>query len=162
MNIPGIPGGMQLYDGATGKIVPDVGALAFKFINKPSGLFAGNGANGRMTGSPNDIPYFVGKALCDALQVTACMPEIWAQNGVKIPNWDPRQMIRLLNTGDRLEYVRAVLMGVSCIYLGPKDKVTKARSGVFTPGSGAIKSNDELKIEYDGKLEAVHTSAVGV
>lgn len=160
MNIPGIPGGMQLYDGATGKIVPDVGALAFKFINKPSGLFAGNGANGRMTGSPNDIPYFVGKALCDALQVTACMPEIWAQNGVKIPNWDPRQMIRLLNTGDRLEYVRAVLMGVSCIYLGPKDKVTKARSGVFTPGSGAIKSNDELKIEYDGKLEAVHTSAV--
>ena len=160
MNIPGIPGDMQLYDGATGKIVPDVGALAFKFINKPSGLFAGNGANGRMTGSPNDIPYFVGKALCDALQVTACMPEIWAQNGVKIPNWDPPQMIRLLNTGDRLEYVRAVLMGVSCIYLGPKDKVTKARSGVFTPGSGAIKSNDELKIEYDGKLEAVHTSAV--
>ena len=160
MKIPGIPGGMQLYDGATGKTVPVGGALAAKLINKPSGLFAGNGANGRMTGSPNDIPYFVGKALCDALQVTACMPEIWAQNGVKIPNWDPRQMIRLLNTGDRLEYVRAVLMGVSCIYLGPKDKVTKARSGVFTPGSGAIKSNDDLKIEYDGKLEAVHTSAV--
>jgi hypothetical protein len=160
MNIPGIPGGMQLYDGATGKTVPPGGALASKIINKPSGLFAGNGANGRMTGSPNDIPYFVGKALCDALQVTACMPEIWTQAGGIIPDWNPPPMIRLLNTGDRLEYVRAVLMGVSCIYLGPKDKVTKARSGVFTPGSGAIKLNAELKTEYDAKLEAVYTSAV--
>lgn len=159
MDIPGIPGGMQLYDGATGKVVQP-GALTYKFINKPSGLFAGNGANGRMTGSPNDIPYFVGKALCDALQVTACMPEIWDQAGANIPNWNPPPGIRLLNTGDRLEYVRAVLMGVSCIYLGPKDKDTKARSGVFTPGSGAIKTDPELKTEYDLKLEAVYTSAV--
>ena len=160
MDIPGIPGGMQLYDGATGKVVQPGVALTYKFINKPSGLFAGNGANGRMTGSPNDIPYFVGKALCDALQVTACMPEIWDQNGNPIVGWTPSARIRLLNTGDRLEYVRAVLMGVSCIYLAPKNKVTNARSGVFTPGSGAIKTDPELKTEYDDKLEAVYTSAV--
>jgi hypothetical protein len=158
MNIPGIPGDMRLYDGATGRFV-EPGALTYKVINKPSGLFAGNGANGRMTGSPNDIPYFVGKALCDALQVTACMPEIWTQGGVPIQNWNPKPMTRLLNTGDRLEYVRAVLMGVSCIYLGPKDKETKARSGVFTPGSGAIKSDADLKTEYDSKLEGVYVSA---
>jgi hypothetical protein len=162
MNIPGIPGGMQLYDAASGAIVAGEPNLTYKTINKPTGLFAGNGANGRMTGSPNDIPYFVGKAICDAIQVASIMPVVWDQNGnVVAPNvWAVEQIVRILNTGDRLEYVRAVLLGVSCIYLGPKDGVTKARKGVFTPGSDAVKSPAALKAEYDAKLDEVAATAV--
>jgi len=158
MNIPGIDGGMQLYDGATGEIVASEADLTYKYINNPSGLFSGNGANGRMTGRPADIPYIVGKALGDALQVAACMPEIWTQAGAPMPkSWHGRNMgiRRILNTGDRLEYVRSVLMGVSCIYLGPKNKQTKARTGVFTPGADAIKSDAEIRVEYDTKLDSV-------
>ena len=146
----------QLYNAATGTIVGSVAELTYKQINKPTGLFAGNGANGRMTGSPNDIPYFIGKAICDAIQVAALMPKLWKQNGEVIPNiWTVGQILRILNTGDRLEYVRAVLLGVSCIYLGPKDAETKARTGVFTPGSDAVKSDGQLRKEYNKKLQSI-------
>ena len=159
MNIPGIvPAGMTLYDAATGRVVQAEPQLTFKVINKPTGLFAGNGANGRMTGSPRDIPYFIGKAICDAIQVAALMPKLWTQGGEEIAqNLQP--MIRILNTGDRLEYVRTVLLGVSCIYLGPKDGETKARTGVFTPGSDVIKTDAQLKTEYNTKLKGIYASA---
>ena len=150
------PAPMRMYDAATGTIVGSVAELTYKQINKPTGLFAGNGANGRMTGSPNDIPYFIGKAICDAIQVAALMPKLWKQNGEVIPNiWTVGQILRILNTGDRLEYVRAVLLGVSCIYLGPKDAETKARTGVFTPGSDAVKSDGQLRKEYNKKLQSI-------
>ena len=162
MKIPGIDGEMKLYDSASGAVVAGEANLTYKTINKPTGLFAGNGANGRMTGSPNDIPYFVGKAICDAIQVASIMPVVWDQNGnVVAPNvWAVEQIVRILNTGDRLEYVRAVLLGVSCIYLGPKDGVTKARKGVFTPGSDAVKSPEELNAEYKIKLDEVNANAI--
>ena len=160
-----IDAAMQLYDAATGTPIldRDERKLTYKQINKPTGLFAGNGANGRMTGSPRDIPYFIGKALGDALQVPACMPKIWDNGGNLIynPGYAGGIAKVILNTGDRLEYVRAVLLGVSCIYLGPKDAETKARTGVFTPGSDAVKSDGQLRKEYNKKLLSVYASARG-
>jgi hypothetical protein len=141
-----------------------------KFINRPTGYLAGNGGNAKLKNSPKDIPYYIGKLLGDALQVYILLPFTLQRSE---PNADPKMMPNLaypvakqLNTGrpvsylflstlDRLEYVRAVVLGLATTYVGPKDPVTKIRDGVFVPGFEQSKSDAELYEDFRKRIAAV-------
>lgn len=148
-----LPGQNQaFYDGSTGQIISGPDALQPTLINKGTGLFSGNGANGKMSGSPGDLPYYIGKAMGDAMQVVMCMNQPWNTGyavGKPLTGGGTVAYV-LLNTGDRLEYTRAALLGVSCIYLGPKQN--GVRTGDFMPGIDAAKTPEQLIEEYKNKL----------
>jgi hypothetical protein len=139
-----------------------------KFINRPSGYLAGNGGNAKLKNGPKDIPYYIGKLLGDALQVYILLPF-----APRRANPDgPAEMVpnpaypisKQLNTGmpvsylflstlDRLEYVRAVMLGLAVTYVGPKDHVTKIREGKFVPGFEQSKTDEELYSDFYKRLE---------
>jgi len=138
-----------------------------KFINRPSGYLAGNGGNAKLKNGPKDIPYYIGKLLGDALQVYILLPFAPRRanpdsTAEMLPN--PAYPIsKQLNTGmpvnylflstlDRLEYVRAVMLGLAVTYVGPKDHITKIREGKFVPGFEQSKTDDQLYADFYKRL----------
>ena len=146
-----------------------------KYINRPTGYLAGNGGNAKLKNGPRDIPYYIGKFLGDALQVCILLPDIPLRANVGavpaiVPN--PAYPIgKRLNTGgatsylflstlDRLEHVRAVMLGLATTYVGPKNPVTKIREGKFVPGFEQAKTDDELYADFLARLKGCKKTIV--
>ena len=146
-----------------------------KYINRPTGYLAGNGGNAKLKNGPRDIPYYIGKFLGDALQVCILLPYIPLRANVGavpaiVPN--PAYPIgKRLNTGgstsylflstlDRLEHVRAVMLGLATTYVGPKNPVTKIREGKFVPGFEQAKTDDELYADFLARLKGCKKTIV--
>jgi hypothetical protein len=139
-----------------------------KFINRPGGYLAGNGGNSKLKGGPKDIPYYIGKLLGDALQVYILLPFAPRRaNPDSAPEMLPNPaypISKQLNTGtpvnylflstlDRLEFVRAVILGLAVTYVGPKDHITKIREGRFVPGFEQSKTDDQLYYDFYRRLD---------
>lgn len=144
------PNGQMVWcDGATGvssTTKPD--RFSIKFVNDRSGYFGGNAANEEMKGNQTSVPYYIGKVLGDALQVFGMLPQLptkeggWVSNpmyAARVPlSAEPKltpfpvdQLI--LNTGDELEYARAVAWKQTALYISPPNK-EKIHKAVCTPG----------------------------
>jgi len=121
--------------------------FSVKAVNSREGYLAGNNANAEAKKNQGSVPYYIGKVLGDALQVFAMLPSLptadgWINNpfyavGVKLSsemnlNTFPVDNL-LLNTGDELEYARAVVWKQSAMYISPPNK-EKIHKAVFTPG----------------------------
>jgi len=146
-----------------------------KYINRPTGYLAGNGGNAKLKNGPRDIPYYIGKFLGDALQVCILLPYIPLRANVgAVPAMVPNPAYPIgkrLNTGgatsylflstlDRLEHVRAVMLGLATTYVGPKNSVTKIREGKFVPGFEQAKTDDELYDDFLARLKGCKTTIV--
>jgi len=161
-------GGFVLYDGASKS--PAVGGrLTFKTVNdsKTAGYFGGNETNKKLGGLDEDVPYFVGKFLCDALQfvlLMPCLPDLgqkkWINNpfypigsagtfrrfttatsgSAFAPGTEPKIGHPLGTTGDALNYTRAVLLRISAIYISPPN-AQKVWSCRFMPGRDMVIDN---------------------
>jgi hypothetical protein len=144
------PNGQTIWcDGATGVSTttkPD--RFSVKFVNDRSGYFGGNAANAETIGNQSSVPYYIGKVLGDALQVFGMLPQLptkeggWVSNpmyAARVPlSAEPKltpfpvdQLI--LNTGDELEYARAVAWKQTALYISPPNK-EKIHKAVCTPG----------------------------
>jgi hypothetical protein len=144
------PNGQLVWcDGATGvtsNTKPD--RFSVKFVNDRSGYFGGNAANAETIGNQSSVPYYIGKVLGDALQVFGMLPQLptkeggWVSNpmyAARVPlSAEPKltpfpvdQLI--LNTGDELEYARAVAWKQTAVYISPPNK-EKVHKAVCTPG----------------------------
>jgi hypothetical protein len=143
------PGGIFAWcDGSSGSMLDAKPArFSVKNVNSRTGYFGGNNANAEAAKNQGSVPYYIGKVLGDALQVFAMLPRLptadgWMDNpfyavGVelsaepKLATFPVDQVI--LNTGDELEYARAVVWKQSAMYISPPN-AEKIHKAVFTPG----------------------------
>ena len=143
------PNGKLVWcDGAAGVSMdskPD--RFSVKFVNDRSGYFGGNAANAETIGNQSSVPYYIGKVLGDALQVFGMLPQIptadsWIANpmyAARVPLSSEPKLISfpvdqlILNTGDELEYARAVAWKQTALYISPPNK-EKIHKAVCTPG----------------------------
>jgi hypothetical protein len=144
------PNGQTIWcDGATGVSTPNKpDRFSVKFVNDRSGYFGGNATNAEMKGNQESVPYYIGKVLGDALQVFGMLPQLptkeggWVSNPMYAarvplsaePKLSPFPVDQLiLNTGDELEYARAVAWKQTALYISPPNK-EKIHKAVCTPG----------------------------
>lgn len=143
------PDGQLVWcDGATGVSTttkPD--RFSVKAVNDRSGYFGGNAANAETIGNQSSVPYYIGKVLGDALQVFGMLPQLptndgWISNpmyAARVPLISEPKLISfpvdqlILNTGDELEYARAVAWKQTAMYISPPNK-EKVHKAVCTPG----------------------------
>lgn len=144
------PNGQAVWcDGATGVSTPDKPErFSIKYVNDRSGYFGGNAANAEAAKNQGSVPYYIGKVLGDALQVFAMLPQLPTKDGgwitnpayaarvslmseAKVISFPVDQLI--LNTGDELEYARAVAWKQTALYISPPNK-EKIHKAVCTPG----------------------------
>ena len=143
------PGGNLIWcDGGNGtntNVRPP--RFSVKAVNSRTGYLAGNNANAEAAKNQGSVPYYIGKVLGDALQVFAMLPRLptadgWMDNPFhavgfalsaepKLDTFPVDQLI--LNTGDELEYARAVVWKQSAMYISPPN-AEKIHKAVFTPG----------------------------
>lgn len=171
-----------LYDGASGK--PAVGTtLTSKTVNdrKSSGYFGGNETNKNLGNKDQDVPYFIGKFLGDALQVIflmPCLPNLestWVPNPFyPIENRSPFRTFTsattsktestplftnsLITTGDALNYTRAILLKLSGMFIGPPNnqKVWPCR---FMPGRDAVVDNAAYYVKTTKAIDEIFKTA---
>lgn len=146
------PNGQLVWcDGATGVSTPErPERFSNKYVNDRSGYFGGNAANAEAVekkGNQSSVPYYIGKVLGDALQVFAMLPQLptndgWIPNpayAARVPLMSEPKLISfpvdqlILNTGDELEYARAVAWKQTALYISPPNK-EKIHKAVCTPG----------------------------
>jgi hypothetical protein len=185
------PNGQLVWcDGATGvssTTKPD--RFSVKFVNDRSGYFGGNAANAETIGNQSSVPYYIGKVLGDALQVFGMLPQLptkeggWVSNpmyAARVPLISEPKLISfpvdqlILNTGDELEYARAVAWKQTAVYISPPNK-EKVHKGVCTPGisldldpvaeySRFVKRVNELLQRFDKRftiaLESMNASII--
>lgn len=143
------PNGQVVWcDGATGVSTPDKpDRFSIKYVNDRSGYFGGNAANAEAAKNQGSVPYYIGKVLGDALQVFAMLPQLPTKDGwitnpayaARVPLMSEPKVISfpvdqlILNTGDELEYARAVAWKQTALYISPPNK-EKIHKAVCTPG----------------------------
>ena len=143
------PNGQAVWcDGATGVSTPDKpDRFSIKYVNDRSGYFGGNAANAEAAKNQGSVPYYIGKVLGDALQVFAMLPQLPTKDGwITNPAYAARVSLSsepkvisfpvdqlILNTGDELEYARAVAWKQTALYISPPNK-EKIHKAVCTPG----------------------------
>jgi len=122
--------------------------FSIKNVNSRTGYFSGNNANAEAAKNQSSVPYYIGKILGDALQVFAMLPNLPTADGwIVNPYYAARQELKseqsvatfpvdqlILNTGDELEYARAVVWKQSAMYISPPN-IEKVHKAVFTPGN---------------------------
>ena len=112
----GVQYGDKWYDMAAGKKVNSENEVKTrKFINDPAGFFEGNGKNKTITVRDENYQlYYIGKLLGDGLQVITMLKSI---DGKPNPYYQIKTGFgtQLINTHDRLQYARAVYLGVGAL-----------------------------------------------
>jgi len=139
------------YDMAAGKEVDGENEVkTVKHINKPAGFLSGNGVNGVLKqGTPNVHLFYIGKLLGDALQVITMLPTI---SGTLNPYYQIKAEgeTQLINTHDRLQYARAVYLGVGALLTFKKGNTKQA---AYTPGAGKTLTGVALINYYKTRIE---------
>jgi len=147
----GVQYGDKWYDMAAGKEVDGENEVkTVKHINKPAGFLSGNGVNGVLgVKTPNVHLFYIGKLLGDALQVITMLEKIDEKR-------NPYYQIKaegeaqLINTHDRLQYARAVYLGVGALLTFKKGDTKQA---AYTPGAGKPLDDAELKQYYITRIK---------
>jgi len=139
------------YDMAAGKEVGGENEVkTVKHINKPAGFLSGNGVNGVLgVNTPNVKLFYIGKLLGDALQVITMLETI---NNTRNPYYQIKAKgeTQLINTHDRLQYTRAVVLGVGALLTFKKGDTKQA---AYTPGAGKTLDDAELKQYYITRIK---------
>jgi hypothetical protein len=93
----------------------------------------------------NDVYFFIGKTLGDVTLVASALPGPFQGIGAPAAQWrwwaggaaggPVAPSVLMLKTGDRLNWVRAILMGVGAIYEDQATNARKTKQYKFFPGS---------------------------
>jgi hypothetical protein len=144
------------YDMAAGKEVGGENEVkTVKHINKPAGFLSGNGVNGVLNvNTPNVKLFYIGKLLGDALQVITMLETI---NNTRNPYYQIKAEgeTQLINTHDRLQYTRAVVLGVGALLTFKKGDTKQA---AYTPGAGNTLTGDALIDYYKTRIKEARTT----
>ena len=144
------------YDMAAGKEVGGENEVkTVKHINKPAGFLSGNGVNGVLdVNTPNVKLFYIGKLLGDALQVITMLETI---NNTRNPYYQIKAEgeTQLINTPDRLQYARAVYLGVGALLTFKKGDTKQA---AYTPGAGLTLDDAGLKQYYISRIKEARTT----
>ena len=134
------------YDMAAGKFVTrKENVQTVKHINIPSGFLSGNGVNKTLKpDTPNVKLFYIGKLLGDALQVITMLKTINKKDNPYYQIQEKGEDTQLINTHDRLQYARAVVLGIGALRTFLKNNVKQA---AYTPGLGkALTPQDYVRL----------------
>jgi hypothetical protein len=152
----GVQYNKKWYDMAAGKEVGGENEVkTVKHINKPAGFLSGNGVNGVLgVNTPNVKLFYIGKLLGDALQVITMLETI---NNAPNPYYQIKAEgeTQLINTHDRLQYTRAVVLGVGALLTFKKGDTKQA---AYAPGAGTPLDDAGLKQYYITRIKEARTT----